>query len=72
MKPEHAETLKRSIPYSQALRLKRIRTTEEEITEQSKALTKKLVERGYNEDDSFSIPYLTSIYITNRYSKLLF
>ena len=49
-----------------------MRTTEEEITEQSKALTKKLVERGYNEDDSFSIPYLTSIYITNRYSKLLF
>ena len=50
-KPEHFETLKRSIPYSQALRLKRICTAKKDFTEQSKALTKSLVERGYNENE---------------------
>ena len=42
-KSEHPETLKRSIPYSQALRLKRICITKEYFTEKSKALTKRLV-----------------------------
>ena len=46
---EHPKTLKQSIPYSQALRLKRICTTEEDFAEQSKALTKRLVERSYND-----------------------
>ena len=32
-------------------RLKRICSTEEDITEQSKALTKRLVKRGYNENE---------------------
>ena len=50
-KPEDHETLKRSIPYSQALRLRGICITEEDLTEQSKALTKRLVERGYNENE---------------------
>ena len=50
-KSEHPETLKRSIPYSQALRLKRVCTTKEDFTEQSIALTKRLVERGYNENE---------------------
>ena len=39
------------MPYSEALRLKRICTTEEDFTDQSKALTKRLVERGYNENE---------------------
>ena len=39
-KSEHPETLKQSIPSSQALRLKRICITQEDFTEQSKALTK--------------------------------
>ena len=47
-KIRHSETLKRNIPYSQALRLKRICTTKEDFSEQSKAVTKRLVERGYN------------------------
>ena len=33
------------------MRLKRIYTKEEDLTEQSKALTKRLVERGYNENE---------------------
>ena len=50
-KSKHLETLKRSIPYSQALRLKRICTTKKNFPEQSKALSKRLVERGYNENE---------------------
>ena len=48
-KSEHPETLKQSIPYSQ--RLKKICTTEGDFTEHFKALTKWLVERGYNEKE---------------------
>ena len=47
---EHSEALKRSTSYLQALRLKRIYTTEGDFTEQSKTLTKQLVQRGYNEN----------------------
>ena len=50
-KSKHPETLKRSTPFSQALRLKRICTAEEDFKDQSKALTKQLVERGYNENE---------------------
>ena len=62
-KSEHPETLKQRIPYSQALRLKRICTTKEDFTEQSKALTKRLAKKGYNENEiqqqiskTFTIP----------------
>ena len=48
---EHPETLKRSISYSQPLRLKRICTTVEDFTEQSKALTKRLIKIGYDENE---------------------
>ena len=48
---EHPETLKRSISYSQPLRLKRICTTVEDFTEQSKALTKRLIKIGYNKNE---------------------
>ena len=37
--------------YSQALRLKRICTTKEDFREQSKPLTKRLVERRYNKNE---------------------
>ena len=40
----------KSTPYLQALRLKIICTTKENFTKQSKALIKRLVERGYNEN----------------------
>ena len=50
-KSKHLEILKRSIPYSQALRLKRICTTKKDFPEQSRTLTKRLVERGYNENE---------------------
>ena len=50
-KSEHPETLKRNIPYWQALRLKRICTTKEDLTNQSKALTKRLVEKRCNENE---------------------
>ena len=50
-KSEHAETLKRSIPYSQALRLKRICATTEDSTDQSNVLANRLVERGYNKNE---------------------
>ena len=47
----HPETLKRVIPYLQALRLKIICTTEKDFAQQSKALAKRLVEKGYNENE---------------------
>ena len=50
-KSKHPETHKQSIPYSQALRLKIICTREEDFTDQSKALTNRLVKRGYNENE---------------------
>ena len=49
MRPNIGKYLK-SIPYSQALRLKRICTTKENFTKQSKVLIKWLVERSYNEN----------------------
>ena len=50
-KSEQPETLKQSISYSQALRLKGMCTTDEGFTEQSTLLTKRLVQKGYNENE---------------------
>ena len=41
-------SLKKSIPYSQALRIKRIFSTIEEYRKPSQDLVKKFVEKGYN------------------------
>ena len=53
IKTPHPKTLKQRIQYWQVLRLKRICTTKEDFTEQalSNALTKQLVEKGYNENE---------------------
>ena len=47
-KSTHPFSLKKSIPYSQALRIKRIFSTIEEYRKPSQDLFKKFVEKGYN------------------------
>ena len=48
-KSAHPFSLKKSIPYSQALRIKRICSTFEEYRKHSQDLIKRFVEKGYNE-----------------------
>ena len=48
-KSAHPFSLKKSIFYSQALRIKRICSTFEEYRKHSQDLIKKIVEKGYNE-----------------------
>ena len=48
-KSAHPKTLKDSIPYSQALRIKRICSTIQEFNKHSDNLLKRFVERGYKE-----------------------
>ena len=48
-KSAHPFSLKRSIQYSQALRIKRICSTFEEYRKHSQGLMKRFVEKGYNE-----------------------
>ena len=48
-KSAHPFSLKKSIPYSQALRIKRICSTFEEYRKHSQDLIKRFVEKGYDE-----------------------
>ena len=48
-KSAHPFSLKKSIPYSQALRIKRICSTFEEYRKHSQDLIKRFAEKGYNE-----------------------
>ena len=48
-KSAHPFSLKRSIPYSQALRIKHLCPTFEEYRKHSQDLIKRIVEKGYNE-----------------------
>ena len=50
-KSEHPMTLKKSIPYAQALRLRRICTKEEDFMKQCSDLTKRFIERGYQKTE---------------------
>jgi len=49
-KSEHPYSLKKSIPYSQALRIKRICSTKEEFSKECNTLKEKLLERGYDQN----------------------
>ena len=51
-KSEHPESLKKNIPYSQALRIKRIWSNEEEFKNSCKALKKRFVPRGYDKQET--------------------
>ena len=48
-KSAHPFSLKKSVPYSEALRSKRICSTFEEYRKHSQDLIKRFVEKGYNE-----------------------
>ena len=50
-KSEHPESLKRSIPFSQALRLRRICSTNNEFQDSCDKLRNKLTERGYKQQE---------------------
>ncbi len=50
-KSAHPNHLKKSIPYSQALRLRRICTDVNEFDEASKNLKSRLIQRGYSEEE---------------------
>ena len=50
-KSEHPESLKRSIPFSQALRLRRIYSTNNEFQDSCDKLWNKLIERGYKQQE---------------------
>ena len=50
-KSEHPESLKRSIPFSQALRLRRICSTNNEFQDSCDKLRIKLIERGYKQQE---------------------
>ena len=50
-KSEHPESLKRSIPFSQALRLRRICSTNNEFQDSCDKLRNKLIERGYKQQE---------------------
>ena len=50
-KSEHPESLKRSIPFSQALRLSRICSTNNEFQDSCDKLRNKLIERGYTQQE---------------------
>ena len=47
---EHPESLKANIPYSQALRVKRICSTDNELHQSCKSLQEKFMKRGYSEE----------------------
>ena len=48
---EHPESLKANIPYSQALRVKRICSTDNELHQSCKSLQEKFIKRGYSEEE---------------------
>ena len=48
---EHPYSLKKIIPYSQALRIQRICSTFQEYHSHSRKLTEKFVNKGYKKDD---------------------
>ena len=50
-KSEHPESLKRSMPFSQALRLRRICSTNNESQDSFDKLRNKLIERGYKQQE---------------------
>ena len=50
-KSEHPESLKRSAPFSQALRLRRICSTSNEFQDSCDNLQNKLTERGYKQQE---------------------
>ena len=50
-KSKHPESLKRSIPFSQALRLRRICSTNNEFQDSCDKLRNKLLERGYKQQE---------------------
>ena len=50
-KSEHSESLKRSIPFSQALRLRRICSTNNEFQDSCDKLRNKLIEIGYKQQE---------------------
>ena len=50
-KSEHPESLKRSIPFAQALSLHRICSTNNEFQDSCDKLRKKLFERGYKQQE---------------------
>ena len=50
-KSEHPESLKRSIPFSQALRLRRICSTNNEFQDSCDKSRNKLIERGYKQQE---------------------
>ena len=50
-KSEHPESLKRSIPFPQALRLRRICSTNNEFHDSCDKLRNKLIERGYKQQE---------------------
>ena len=50
-KSEHVESLKRSIPFSQVLRLHRICSTNNEFQDSCDKLRNKLIERGYKQQE---------------------
>ena len=47
---EHPESLKANIPYSPALRVKRICSTDNELHQSCKSLQEKFIKRGYSEE----------------------
>ena len=48
---EHPESLKANIRYSQALRIKRICSTDNDLHQSCKSLQEKFIKRGYNEEE---------------------
>ena len=50
-KSAHPNHLKKSIPYGQALRLRRVCTETQDYDEASEALKSRLKERGYKEEE---------------------
>ena len=50
-KSEHPESLKRSIPFSQVLRLRHICSTNNEFQDSCDKLRNKLIERGYKQQE---------------------